>query len=226
MPEAAKQVRGDSTRLALIEAALVVFGRDGFDAASTRSIADLAGANQASIAYHFGSKRGLYIAVFEHIDAALSHMLRPLAAKVMNCSACATNTDEGRIQAIKGIRYILFGLVDLYGELMSPNWVSLVMHEQQMPSDAFDVLYQGFYGQAVQRLADLIGTVLAEEDTKRAKILGLMFVGQILSFTSARTTATRLLQVDKLRTEEMDIIKHFVEQNLCAHFHVTVEDLA
>ncbi|HET6470821.1 MAG TPA: TetR family transcriptional regulator, partial [Pseudomonadales bacterium] len=41
--------RGDQTREALIDAAIEIFGRDGFRAASTRSIADAAGVNQALI---------------------------------------------------------------------------------------------------------------------------------------------------------------------------------
>ena len=51
--------RGDATRLALIRAALDLFGAKGFEAASTRDVAAAAGANLASIAYHFGGKEGL-----------------------------------------------------------------------------------------------------------------------------------------------------------------------
>ena len=39
--------RGDQTREALVAAAMDIFGRDGFHAASTRAIARAAGANQA-----------------------------------------------------------------------------------------------------------------------------------------------------------------------------------
>ena len=44
----------DLTRLALIRAALTLFGSKGFDGTSTRDIAALANANIGSIAYHFG----------------------------------------------------------------------------------------------------------------------------------------------------------------------------
>ena len=59
--------RGDQTREALVDAAIEIFGRDGFRAASTRSIADAASVNQALIGYHFGGKPGLYVAVFDRI---------------------------------------------------------------------------------------------------------------------------------------------------------------
>ncbi|MFT7177522.1 MAG: AcrR family transcriptional regulator, partial [Halioglobus sp.] len=60
--------RGEKTREALLTAAMDAFGRAGFDAASNRAIADSAGVNQALIGYHFGGKRGLYLAMFEHIS--------------------------------------------------------------------------------------------------------------------------------------------------------------
>ena len=48
--------RGEDTRQRLIEAALKIFGESGFEGASTRMLADAAGANLAAIPYHFGSK--------------------------------------------------------------------------------------------------------------------------------------------------------------------------
>ncbi|MBM3289373.1 MAG: TetR family transcriptional regulator [Candidatus Hydrogenedentes bacterium] len=47
----------------LVRAAADVFSINGFDAATTRTIANRAGVNIALIAYHFGNKEGLYRAV-------------------------------------------------------------------------------------------------------------------------------------------------------------------
>jgi AcrR family transcriptional regulator len=56
-----------ATRNRLLAAGLELFGRDGFDAVTTRQIADAAGVNQAAIPYHFGGKEGVYRAVTDHI---------------------------------------------------------------------------------------------------------------------------------------------------------------
>lgn len=56
------------TRAALVEAALHLFGRHGFEGTSTRRIAALAGANVSAIAYHFGGKEGLRQACVEAIS--------------------------------------------------------------------------------------------------------------------------------------------------------------
>ena len=72
--------RSAQTREALLDAALEIFGRDGFHAASTRAIAEEAGVNQALIAYHFGGKVGLYLAVFESIAESMEQHVGPLLA--------------------------------------------------------------------------------------------------------------------------------------------------
>ena len=80
MTETKPSSRSDQTRETLILAALQVFGRYGFDGASTRAIAKAAGVNLALIGYHFGGKRGLYLAVFEHIGRQMQQRMVPVAA--------------------------------------------------------------------------------------------------------------------------------------------------
>ena len=74
--------RGEPTREALLRAAIDVFGRDGFDAASTRAISDAAGVNQALIGYHFGGKPGLYLAALRSIAASVSTRIGPLVESI------------------------------------------------------------------------------------------------------------------------------------------------
>lgn len=68
----------------LLEAGTTLFAQHGFDGTSVRMIADLASANVAAVAYHFGSKRGLYDAVFEHLYTGIqSESLLPEHAEGM-----------------------------------------------------------------------------------------------------------------------------------------------
>lgn len=57
MLEDKRRSKGEATRMALLEAALVLFGERGFEGTSTRDIAGLAGCNQGLISFHFGGKR-------------------------------------------------------------------------------------------------------------------------------------------------------------------------
>lgn len=64
----------ESTSEALIDAAEMVFARDGFEGASLREIMRVAGANPAAVHYHFGGKAGL-------LDAVLDRVVGPIAAR-------------------------------------------------------------------------------------------------------------------------------------------------
>ncbi|MGK5557843.1 TetR/AcrR family transcriptional regulator [Actinomadura kijaniata] len=55
----------DSGRERILDAATRLFADLGYDGASTRLIAEAAGLNIATVAYHVGGKRDLYLAVME-----------------------------------------------------------------------------------------------------------------------------------------------------------------
>ena len=60
-----------ATREALLEAAKQVLRERGYAALSTREVAAEAGVPLSQIHYHFGSKQGLVLALFEYLDAQL-----------------------------------------------------------------------------------------------------------------------------------------------------------
>jgi AcrR family transcriptional regulator len=68
--------RGDAARQRLIAAGLELFGRHGFDGASTRDIAAAAGLNAPSLQYYFNNKRGLYLACAQSVVAAFWTAMR------------------------------------------------------------------------------------------------------------------------------------------------------
>ena len=140
------QTRGNQTREALLAAALDVFGRAGFDAASTRRIAAAAGVNQALIAYHFGGKQGLYLAVFESITEQASAQMQPLVESIDRRLADIHRSDPGHKQeCVQHLDSLLSAIIDLFGEPDAPAWVRLVMREQQDPTEAFEIFYGGAY---------------------------------------------------------------------------------
>jgi AcrR family transcriptional regulator len=59
------------TRTALLDAAAQVLRERGYAALSTREVATAAGVPLSQIHYHFGSKQGLLLALFEYLNAQL-----------------------------------------------------------------------------------------------------------------------------------------------------------
>lgn len=59
------------TRTTLLEAAKKVLRQNGYSGLSTRDVAAAAGIPLSQIHYHFGSKQGMVLALFEHLNAQL-----------------------------------------------------------------------------------------------------------------------------------------------------------
>jgi len=63
--------QGQSTRALLLTAAADLLREEGYAATSTRAVADRAGVRLSLVHYHFGSKRGLLLAVHEDLTERL-----------------------------------------------------------------------------------------------------------------------------------------------------------
>ena len=68
----------EATRRALLAAGARLFPEKGFDGVSVEDLARRAGVNKALISYHFGGKRGLYVAVLESGFAGMADRLRAI----------------------------------------------------------------------------------------------------------------------------------------------------
>jgi len=69
MPDAVAE--RTETQRAMLEAAKAALRKRGLAALSTREVAAAAGVPLSQIHYHFGSKQGLVLALFEHLNAQL-----------------------------------------------------------------------------------------------------------------------------------------------------------
>ncbi len=98
-----RHLRGDQTASALLKAATHAFAEHGYAGASVRDIAQAADANSALVAYHFGSKEGLYLAVLDAAMGALDQRLRLVVSG-------ATDTED-----------LVARLVDAYSDYLGKN---------------------------------------------------------------------------------------------------------
>lgn len=64
------------TKRELLDAARLVLTRDGLANLSTRAVAQAAGTQMSQIQYHFGSKEGMILALFEDMNLRLVHRQR------------------------------------------------------------------------------------------------------------------------------------------------------
>ena len=91
----------EHVRTRLLNAAVRVFDRKGYTAASVREVAEMAGVTKPAVYYHFGSKEGLLLAILHQAERQLSHTLEQAALR--------PGSAQERIVALCEDVYALFG---------------------------------------------------------------------------------------------------------------------
>ncbi|MFT4615360.1 MAG: AcrR family transcriptional regulator [Bacteroidia bacterium] len=180
--------RGNQTREALIRAATQIIGQAGFDAASTRAIAEAAGANQALINYHFGGKEGLYQAVIAAISAEMETALVPLLDEL------GAAMPLQHAAAVEAILKIFTVVIDQFSREEMRDWSRIIAREQQDPTPAFEIVYERFMSRILELLTSLVMTAAGGSiSVEAARIRATLLVGQILVFVYAPAMTQRFL---------------------------------
>jgi AcrR family transcriptional regulator len=209
--------RGDTTRDALVAAALPIFGRDGFHAARTRAIAESAGVNLALIGYHFGGKEGLYLAVFEEIAAQVLERQR---AAIESIEAVLAEPDDGADARTREARYLppllrfIDGMAAMLTSRESAAWAQLILREQQAPTSAFALLYEKLMGRVLEILTRLLQRLRGSDDDVRLEVATIL--GQALVFRAANAAVVRLMDWREIGGSELAAIQRQIRLNLTA----------
>lgn len=211
--------RGDQTREALIASALPIFARNGFHAVSTRDIAQAAGINQALIGYHFRNKEGLYLAVFEHITAQIRGRIGPLADAIEAALDAGPTPAHASRRATIYLPHLLRltdGMAELLSQERSTPWAQLILREQQSPTAAFSVLYDGFMGRVLNLLTRLVMRIRASDDEPAARLTVVTIFGQVMVFRAARAGVLRQMGWSRITDTELAAIQQQVRANVTA----------
>jgi AcrR family transcriptional regulator len=212
--------RGDATREALIRAAIEVFGRDGFDAASTRALSRAAGVNQALIGYHFGGKPGLYLAALQSIADGVAARMGPLVSAIEKELAANAEATTGESQSARSLE-LLHGLLDAFVEMLTSDesaaWARLILREQQDPSDGFDILYDGIMRRILGTTAQLIARVRGGGiSSGQCRLTAVTILGQALIFRAARAAVLREMNWARISPTRVNQIKAELKRNVAA----------
>ena len=168
-----RQRQKAETRDRILTAAISVFARAGFDAASIATIAAQAGVKKALVQYHFPTKlelwRGAATALLEGRNASL--------AQFMESSAQANDRDALKPAFTAVIEYTR----------SNPQWLWFIFHEAASESERRDWLIEHFLKQDY---------LLGESFIKRCQAAGIMRAGsplQLLHLISGALTYNLLV---------------------------------
>lgn len=172
---------GPDTRERLLDAAGEVFAAKGFDKATVREIVRRAGANLNAINYHFGDKKGLYLAVFEHAHQFASrrrHALDPSSPR----------TCEERLH--DWILSFLHRMLDKG----KPAWFGkLTAREMDEPTEVFETLIDEKIRPQQQALMSIVTEIAGRKlPEDQLRLCTVSVVGQCVHFFRAKGVITRL----------------------------------
>jgi Transcriptional regulator len=209
--------RGDATRQVLIEAAITIFARDGYHAARTRDIAQQAGVNQALINYHFKSKQGLYLAVFEYIIGRIQARILPTKNKIQKLLTQhdwqTMNLLERKTLLVPFLLEIADGFLDLLTSEETASWAQLIIREQQQPTSAFDFIYTAFFDSIISAIVGLIQP-LRDTGKEEATMIAFTVLGQMLIWRVGRAGILRKLDWQTIGRDELKKIESIVFRNI------------
>jgi AcrR family transcriptional regulator len=198
--------RAEDTKQRLLLAAIDVFGRHGFEAASTRMLSEAAGVNLQSIPYYFGSKEGLYVAVAAHIAERVQDRVMPVAATIRASLQKAASAPGKKLkpeQARQHLKELMgtFARVFLHDE--SAPWARYIIREQMEPTAAFDHLYERILSPMLDIVRTLLGSALGKDpDSEQIRLRAMSTMGQLIVLRAARATLMRQLAWSQIGDDE------------------------
>jgi AcrR family transcriptional regulator len=203
----------EGTRQALIRAGLDLFGRNGFDATSTREIAQAAKVNSAGIAYHFGGKDGLRQACAEVIVARIQAVLVGGATSVA-IAIDPADRDMAAEQLLSLVdRMVAFLTTAPESELIA----RFVVREMLTPSPAFETIYGGLFEPVHRRVCQVwaAATGMAPE-APATRLAVFAAIGQVVYFRIARPAVTRRMGWDGVGPDEARAIAETIRRSVRA----------
>ncbi|RJQ80116.1 MAG: DUF1956 domain-containing protein [Desulfobacteraceae bacterium] len=192
----------------LLEAGLDEFGRNGFDAATTRRIARRAGVNIGLIPYYFDGKQGLYRAVIEHVAGQIESYVAATLAEIRSCPA-----EKGLTQpeAVALLKQLMGKLIDfMVGSAQAPRFARIILREQLYPSSAYDIIFSRVMEPVIQAIAGTVSAAVGKPVSEVIRLRALSFLGQILIFRVARETVARLLGMQGYTQAETEQIRRII----------------
>ncbi|GAA5129249.1 CerR family C-terminal domain-containing protein [Alloalcanivorax gelatiniphagus] len=214
---ASEPSRSEATRKRLVDAGLRLFSRQGFDAVSTRALANAAKANQAAIPYHFQSKEGLYQAVAWRIVEMVRPAMEPAVLEVHQRHAGGV-TDL--VQAREDVALLVGALLDkILSQRHKYEIGYFLLREQMQPTAAMDILYDELIEPVHELLARLVGPLRGKPATDPDVIIEVQALyGEAIVFGVHRTTLIRRLGVEALDEDHLARIVRVVRETLLRQF--------
>lgn len=191
----------------LIRAGIEIFAENGFNATTTRMLADKAQVNLSAIPYYFKSKEGLYLAGVEHIADQLGARLDPFLERIADQSAQGLEATAARSLLGEGLATMV---AVMCGDPATLPFSKIILREQMAPTAAFDLIYPKVMERILTAFATLVAAATGEKDARRCNLQSFLLIGQVMVFRAGRATVMRRLGMQGYDAAEIAEIQDVV----------------
>lgn len=209
-----KTTRGELAKRQLLEAACEIFGKNGPDGATTRQIAQAAQQNIAAIAYYFGSKEGLYLAVAQHIADLIRLDFEPTVVVLDEYLEKPDPTaDLPALQQLITDSFLQYAQLVL--DKANIHLSRIMAREQLVPTEAYSLIHQQALSPLLTRINKLLALYIGLDATLPATMLHThAILGEVLSFRLVRETILRQTGWDRIGKNEYQIISNTLRTHI------------
>ena len=195
---------GASARERILREAERVFGDSGFDGAPMRRIADAAGVPVALISYHFGSKDGLYRAVFDRRAPTI------VEQRLAGLAIAMSETDlDRRLELV--VKALVLPMLHLRASDRDPSFGRLLAHETTDPNSEARGHIRDLFDPVAHKLMDALASALPDR-SKREIAWAYQFMLGAMVFVMADTGRIERLSGGLCRPDdEASAVTHMVQ---------------
>lgn len=192
----------------IVLAAMKVFSEHPLDDVSLRMIAKEAGITLSLISYHYKSKENLYQVVLRrilsHVEKLLEKQFEALRAEQgMSAKAAKNHLEE----------FVDFLIDKMFANPESSLFVKLIFQEHMNPSRFYEELYREFFKNALDIVSKMIQIIGKNISDRRAALLSLSIIGQIIGMRLERELMIRHLGIEGYSQEEVREIRQIIVRN-------------
>ncbi|SNR82221.1 transcriptional regulator, TetR family [Humidesulfovibrio mexicanus] len=197
------ETQDTGTKARLLHTGRKVFAENGLKNATIRDICGLAGANVASVNYHFGGKEKLYVAVLQ------DYIERENRRNPRDKGVTRDSSPEMRLRAY--VRSLLLQTLG-DGTLENERLGKLLTLEFIEPSQLFGELFEKHCRETHNLLLDIVRAALPGADESIVSRCASSIIGQCVLFDFAKEAMSRMNPALVLEPGTIDEITDFIMQ--------------
>lgn len=191
------------TKTRLLKAGRKIFAENGLNNATIRDICVAAGANVASVNYHFGGKDKLYVAVLK------DYIERENRRHPRDQGVTAQSAPEERLRAfVRSFLLQTLGDEDPENERLA----KLLTQEFIEPSLHFGEIFDRVCRPSHNLLLDIVRQLLPDADESTVAQCASSIMGQCVLFDFAKEAITRMSPELSLKASNLEHVTNFIMQ--------------